>query len=110
MKKFIVLVATLFLSGCIVVPVVPNSVGYGTVGVDVQPNVVYNNYPPPVYQSSPIVVNRYPRPIYRNPVIINNYPRHRPYYNNWNRPHHTPKPYYGRGPHNGPRPQPRYYR
>lgn len=93
MKTVLVLAATLFLTGCIVVPVVPNAVGYGTVGVDVQPNVVY--------QSNPIVVNRYPRPYYRNrPIVIDNYPRHRLI--------HRSRPYYRN--HNVHRPQPRYYR
>lgn len=66
MKTVLVLAATLFLTGCIVVPVVPNSVG-----VDIQPNVVYQQQ---IYQSTPIVVNRYPRPYYRNrPIVIDNY-------------------------------------
>lgn len=91
MKTVLVLAATLFLTGCIVVPVVPNSVG-----VDIQPNVVYQQ---PIYQSTPIVVNRYPRPYYRNrPIVIDNYPR----------PIHRPRPYYRH--HHSPRPQPRYYR
>ena len=67
MKNILVLVAALFLSGCIVVPVVPNSVGYGTVGVDVQPNVVYNNYPRDI---DPIIIIGIDRIIRQDPITV----------------------------------------
>ena len=91
MKIIIILLSALALTGCVVVPVVPNSVG-----VDIQPNVVYQQ---PIYQSTPIVINRYPRSVYRNNYYVNPRPihrprphyKHRPHHNNWNRP--QPKPY-----------------
>lgn len=135
MKLMFLLLTSLLLTGCIVVPGPVGVVGeYGAVSV--QPNYGYVNpypqqiLPTPIYTDNNIYVNPR-RPIYvdntnvyvrpRRPVYVDNTnvyvrprPHHRPYYNGGHRPPYRP-PYNGGGgyrpPHNGgehrPYPKPR---
>lgn len=117
MKLMFLLLTTLLLTGCIVVPGPVGVVGeYGAVSV--QPNYGYNNYGynpypqqimPPVYVDNNVYVrprrpvyidntNVYVQPRHRRPVYIDNTNVYRP------RPHH--RPYYNGGggyrpPYNG---------